>query len=318
MQQFFAAIWAGLAWLGLAAQPAPATFQGYVEGEFVLMAPTLAGPLQTLAVRRGAEVQAGDLLFALDLTDEKAARDQAQASLDQARAQLANLAKAKRRPEIEAIEAQIAQAQAQARLDETEYNRQKAMLAAGASSRDQYDQAKAALEQETARVKELAAQLTTAQLTLGREDELRGAADAIAANEAAVAQAQWRLDQKTVAAPASGLIADTYFNPGEMIAAGQPVVSLLPPGNIKVRFFVPEESLASLPVGASVIISCDGCPAQIPATVRFVSPQSEYTPPVLYNRDNRNRIEFMIEAWPTKTPQALRPGQPVDVTLVKP
>lgn len=304
--------------LGLMSSATPPTFQGYVEGEFVLVSPNVGGTLETLSVRRGTHVAKGDDLFALDKTDEAAARNQAAAMLQQARARLANLAKGKRRPEIDVIAAQKAQAEAQMRLAELQLKRQQRLVGSPAFSPEQLDQARATYEQQRARVDELTAQLEVMQMSQGREDELRAAEGDIVANEAALAQAQWRLDQKTVAAPASGLVDDTYFNPGEMVAAGQPVVSILPPENIKVRFFVPEAMLARIPIGTKVTIRCDGCESGIPATVRFVSPQAEYTPPVLYNRENRERLVFMIEARPTAHPEALRPGQPVDVVLLKP
>lgn len=320
MSHFFASIWSAIAavlvWLGLMSAPTPPSFQGYVEGEFVLVSPTVGGQLVTLSVERGQHVEAGAPLFALDQADEKAARDQAAAMLAQAQDRLSNLAKGKRRPEIEVIAAQKAQAEAQVRLAQLELDRQKKLIGSPAFAKQQFDQAQASFDQQTARVAELRAQLQVAEMSLGRDDELRAAVGDVTANQAALAQAQWKLDQKTLEAPAAALVADTYFNPGEMINPGQAVVSLLPPGNIKVRFFVPQEALAQFPIGARVTIHCDACARDIPGTVRFVSPQAEYTPPVLYNRENRNRLVFMIEARPTETPEALRPGQPVDVSRV--
>jgi HlyD family secretion protein len=320
--QFFASLWSAvvavMVWLGLMAAPGPPSFQGYVEGEFVLVSPTVGGQLTTLSVERGRHVKSGDPLFALDQADEKAARDQAAALLGQAQDRLSNLAKGKRQPEIAAIAAQKAQAEAQARLAELDLDRQRKLIGSTAFMKQQLDQAQANYDQQTNRVAELTAQLQLAEMSLGRDDELRAAVGDVAANQAALAQAQWKLDQKTLQAPAAALVADTYFNPGETVNAGQAVVSLLPPGNIKVRFFVPQEALARFPIGAAVQIHCDGCAAEIPATVRFVSPQAEYTPPVLYNRENRNRLVFMIEARPAATPEALRPGQPVDVVLSAP
>jgi HlyD family secretion protein len=319
VSQIFASLWSALAavlvWLGLMTAPGPPSFQGYVEGEFVLASPTVGGQLVTLSVERGQQVGIGDQLFALDQADEKAARDRAAAMLQQAQDRLSNLAKGKRQPEIAAVAAQKAQAEAQVRLAQLDLDRQKRLIGSPAFMKQQFDQAQASFDQQTNRVAELAAQLQLAEMSLGRDDELRAAVGDVSANQAALAQAQWKLDQKTLVAPAAALVADTYFNPGEMISAGQAVVSLLPPGNIKVRFFVPQEALAKFPIGTAVRIRCDGCASEIPATVRFVSPQAEYTPPVLYNRENRNKIVFMLEARPTERPESLRPGQPVDVVL---
>jgi len=140
----------------------------------------------------------------------------------------------------------------------------------------------------------------------------------VAASEAALAEAQWRLDQKSARAPATGLVFDTFFRPGEWVASGRPVLSLLPPENAKVRFFVPQAALARLPVGSRVLVHCDGCAAEVPAAVRFVSPEAEFTPPVLFNRENRNRLVFMLEAEPSGDTRLLHPGQPVDVRLAAP
>jgi len=322
IQHFFSALWSALlsvlVWLGLAAAPATPGFQGYVEGEFILVAPTVGGTLQTLSVRRGAQATKGGLLFTLDSTAEAAARDQAAAAVEQAQNQLENLTKGKRSAEINAIAAQKVQAEAQLRLAQQQLQRQRNLRGSTAFRQDQLDQAIANRDAQKAQVDQLTAQLTLARQSLGREDEIRAAQAQIDANKAALAQNQWRLDQKTVSAPASGLVIDTYFDPGETVNAGQPVVSLLPPENIKVRFFVPEDRLPDVPIGAPVVIRCDGCRKDINATVTFVSPQAEYTPPVLYNRENRRRLVFLVEAHPTAPTFDLRPGQPVDVVLAAP
>ena len=105
-----------------------------------------------------------------------------------------------------------------------------------------------------------------------------------------------------------------YYRPGELVPAGRPVVSLLPPGNIKVRFFVPETELPRIALGEPVSIHCDGCKAEVPAKVTFISRSSEFTPPVIYSLDERSKLVFLIEAR-TETPGELRVGQPVDVRL---
>jgi len=322
IQQFFATLWSALlsalVWLGMVSSPVPPGFQGYVEGEFVLVAPAVGGTLQTLSVRRGMQATKGDPLFAIDQTAEAAARDQAAAAVRQAQDQLENLTKGKRSPEIDAIAAQKVQAEAQLRLAEQQLRRQRGLIGSTAFRQEPLDQAIASRDGQKAQVDQLTAQLAMARMALGREDEIRAAQAQISANKAVLAQTQWRLDQKTVSAPVSGLVADTYFDPGETVNAGQPVVSLLPPENTKVRFFVPEAMLADIPVGAPVIIRCDGCPKEIAATVRFVSPQAEFTPPVLYNRENRKRLVFLAEAYPAEPTLLLRPGQPVDVVLSVP
>ena len=317
VQQFFSAVWSAVVslfvWLGLASSPALPSFQGYVEGEFVMVAPVVGGTLTELSVQRGAQVAVGDGLFVLDRVEDAAARDQAAAALEEARNRLANLAKGRRAPEIDVIEAQKAQAEIRLRLARQQLERQRRLEGSAAFAEEKLDQAIADYDLQQARVRELAAQLAAAEMTLGREDELRAAEADVAAMTAALQRAQWRLDQKKVNAPASGLVADTFFDVGETVNSGQPVVSILPPENLKVRFFVPEAMLGGVPAGTPVGIRCDGCGPDIPSRVVFVSPSAEFTPPVLYNRENRNRLVFMIEARPLARARSLRPGQPVDV-----
>ena len=102
-----------------------------------------------------------------------------------------------------------------------------------------------------------------------------------------LAQAEWRLAQKSVRAPVAGLVNDTNYVSGEWVGAGLPVLSLLPPQNIKLRFFVPEMSLGAIKVGQQVKVHCDGCSMPIGAQISFISPQAEFTPPVIYSRETR-------------------------------
>ena len=122
------------------------------------------------------------------------------------------------------------------------------------------------------------------------------------------------MDQRRAAAPVAGLVSDTYARPGETINAGNPVVELLPPQNVLVRFFVPEIELASLHIGDHLVISCDGCAADLAATITFIAPQPEYTPPVIYSENNREKLVYLVEAHPPlEQAMQLKPGQPVDV-----
>jgi len=151
---------------------------------------------------------------------------------------------------------------------------------------------------------------------LGREGEREAAEAEMAAANASLAQAAWRLEQKSVAAPMAALVQDTFFVEGEWVPAGRPVASLLPPGNVKVRFYVPETVLGSIQTGKQLEVRCDGCPQAIAARVTYISSQAEYTPPVLYTREQRVKLMYLIEARPDPARAAgLRPGQPVDLRL---
>jgi len=123
-----------------------------------------------------------------------------------------------------------------------------------------------------------------------------------------------RLARRRIASPVSGTVQQVYFRVGEMVTAGKPVVALLPPANIKVRFFVPETTLPTIGIGDAVELICDGCPNGLRANISFISRTAEYTPPVIYSREERAKLVFMVEARPDR-PRLLRVGQPLGVLL---
>ncbi|WP_447983974.1 HlyD family secretion protein [Nitrospira sp. Nam74] len=290
--------------------------QGYVEGEFVYVASPLSGTLQSLRVQRGMQVNPGDLLFALDDTPEQAGRDEAERRLAQGRANVEDARKGKRPSEIKAIEAQLNQARAALILAEKEFVRQENLMRIpGATAELEFLRARAVRDQARQRVTELEADLKTAQLG-SRSDQIAAAEANLRALEAALIKAEWDLSQKRQSAPQAGLVFDTVYREGEWVAAGRPVVVLLPPGNIKVRAFVPETKIGTIHPGDSVHVSVDGTDHPIVGTVSYISPQAEYTPPVIYSNESRSKLVFMIEAvFDPATSVNLHPGQPVDVHL---
>ncbi|MBI5592895.1 MAG: HlyD family efflux transporter periplasmic adaptor subunit [Deltaproteobacteria bacterium] len=294
--------------------PASDKIQGYVEGEFVYIASPLAGALKTLQVQRGTQVKEGDPLFSLENTPEKAARDEAQRRMAQARANLDDARKGKRPSEIASIEAQMKQARVALTLSEREFARQEKLTRIqGANSEQDLDRARAARDQDSQRVAQLEADLKTAQLG-SRVDQLLAAEATQRAQEAVLARADWDLSQKAQSAPRDGLVFDTLYREGEWVAAGRPVISLLPPGNIKVRAFIPETRLAAIHPGDPVRVTVDGLKEQLAGKVSFISPQAEFTPPVIYSLENRSKLVFMVEAvFDPETAVKLHPGQPVDV-----
>ncbi len=301
--------------LGACGSTDPGLLQGYAEGEYVRVAAPFAGTLVKLDVARGAAVVPGAALFALEAESESAGRREAEDRVRHAEAQRDNLSKGARPTELEALRAQLGQAQAAAAFSAKEYTRVEDLVRKGFLSQQKLDEARASLDRDNLRVAELKAQSATASLG-GRPDEIRAAQSEVAAAREALAQADWRLRQKTVAATVSGIVTDTNFTRGEWVAAGAPVVAILPPENVKVRFFVPETRLGTVRVGQAVEIACDGCPAKIAANVSFISPQAEFTPPVIYSRENRAKLVFLVEARPAKEDAVkLHPGQPVDVAL---
>ncbi len=293
-----------------------AVYQGYAEGEFVLVAAPTAGRLERRWVQRGQDVSVNAPLFALEQENEKSAQRETEAQLHTADARLANITVGRRPSEIDAILAAVAQAEAARRLSQEQLARYEKLFATGYVSREQLDEIRTSHTTNTARVAEAKAQLRTAQQSLGREKEIEAARTEVEAARAALAQSSWRLEQRAVHAPAASLVHDTFYSEGEWVQAGSPVVSLLPPGNIKLRFFVPETVLGSVKIGQPVSATCNGCGKAIAAKVSYISRQPEYTPPVIYSRDQRTRLVFLIEALPdAANAERLHPGQPVDIEM---
>lgn len=286
--------------------------QGYVEGEFVYVASPFAGALETLHVQRGAQVHAGDLLFTLDSVSERAARDEAERRLAEARANLDDAKKGKRPSEIAALEAQLKQTRVTLALSDKEYLRQKNLIPDGTTEQE-LDRARFARDEARQRVAQLDADLQTARLG-SRADQILAAEANVRAQEAALDKAEWNLSQKRQRAPQAGLVFDTLYRAGEWVAAGRPVVAVLPPPNIKVRAFVPEPRIGSLHLGDGVEVTVDGVGRPFVGKISFISPRAEFTPPVIYSRESRSKLVFLVEAvFDPDTAVNLHPGQPVDV-----
>ena len=290
--------------------------QGYVEGEYVRVGAPFAGTLEKLSVQRGDQVAADAPLFALEQENEVAARRQAEEQLKSAQARLENLKTGKRPPEVQAVEEQLRQAQASHELSQANFKRQEALYKSGFVSSAVLDDARSKLKSDDATVEQLKAQLAAVKIPTGRPDEIRAAqADADAARQA-LAQADWKLSQRAIEAPQGGRVNDTYYVVGDFVPAGSPVVSLLPAANVKIRFYVPEPILGRLRAGQSVSFACDGCGAPLTAAISFIADRAEFTPPVLYSRDSRAKLVFLVEARvPVDVAARLNPGQPVDVTM---
>jgi len=292
------------------------TFQGYGEGDYVYVASPYAGRLEKLDVARGARVAAGATLFVLEHGVEQAAVSAAEAQVKSAEAAVVNLAGAKRKPELDALRAQIESAAAALKLAKTQLDQKAQLRARGYVTQEALDVARANYERDAAQLVQMQAQLRSGLQSIGREPEIDAARANLDMARADLAQAKVKLEQKTAVAPTAALVQDTFFREGEWVPAGSPIVSLLPPENIKVRFFVPETVIGKLHVGDRVKVSCDGCAAPVTARISFVSPQAEYTPPVIYSRESRAKLVFMIEARPDAADaRKLHPGQPMEVRL---
>jgi len=196
------------------------------------------------------------------------------------------------------------------------------------------DSQQASLAAAQGRLEETEAALKLSKVSLERARDLRergvvsqarldDAQSAYDSNLASVAsarathdEASVRLEKSKVFAPQGGSIEEVYFRVGEVVSTGQPVVAILPPGNIKVRFYVSEPVRASIHVGEVVSISCDGCPSGLSASVSFIAREAEYTPPVIFSREERRKLVYLVEARPMGDTAKLTAGQPVTVSLV--
>lgn len=297
----------------LAACSSEPGLQGYVEGDYVEVAAPLAGQLQARAVRKGDEVRTGDLLFQLEDARERAALEEAGQDVLRAERALDDLGKGQRPTELAAIRAQLAEARAELDYARTDFERKKRLFEERTISAQELDLARTAYNTASQSVSRIRAELETAGLG-ARTDEVLAAQAELDAARARRDQAAWNVDQKRQSAPVSGRVQETYFEPGEWVPAGSPVVSLLAPGAVKVIFFVPEPEAGALRVGDEASVSWDGAPGPVAVRIDHVADEAEYTPPVIYSSQSRAKLVFRVEARPLEpTDFPLRPGQPVDV-----
>jgi HlyD family secretion protein len=289
-------------------------WQGYVEGEYVYVAPPLGGELVELSVARGEAVERGAPLFALERGFERAGLEEARGNVRQAENRLADLRKGRRPSEVAAIKAQLSKARASVQLAETEFRRREKLFAAQTISAEELDRARTEYDTARQQVRQMEAELATSRLG-GRTDEIKAAEAEVAAAASRLEQAQWNFDQKARVAPRAGLVFDTVREPGEWVPAGGPVVVLLPPENRIVRFYVPEAAVAAVRPGMAVTVRMDGAAAPVACRVTYVADEAEYTPPVIYSAETRAKLVFLVEARPERAADAgaLKPGQPVEV-----
>lgn len=307
---------AALLFLSCEKPPPPDLHQGYVEAEYTYVSSPLGGRLLKLAIEKGRQVSAGDNVFVLESDLEQAAVREASKNLARAQDQLANLKKGKRPSEIKEIEALLSQARSDLKLKRLDYTRRLKLYKQRAIPQAELDRTRTAFQAAQAMVEQYRARLETARLG-ARRDEIAAAQAQVDALKARLAQAQWNLGQKQQTAPVSGLVFDTFYTEGEWVPAGRPVAALLTPGNLKIRFFVPEPLLAKLRLGQKTAITCQGCPDGLQARITYISPQVEYTPPVIYSIQTQAKLIFMVEAkLPLKKAYALHPGQPVEVRIM--
>jgi HlyD family secretion protein len=290
-------------------------FNGYAEAEFTRVAAPVAGRIVALAAQRGADIASGAQLFTIEQTESEAQVQSAKARLAHAQATQVDLSKGQRPDEIAQAEATLVAARAAARRSQDDLERQRHLAQAGFISTASLVDLQATRDADAARVHELEAALRTARLGARKDQQAAAHADVQQAR-ADLAQTEWRFGQTLVQAMAPAHVDDTLYRVGEWVPEGTPVVSLLEPGALKIRFFVPEPRLAAVQPGVVVHVSCDGCGSGLQARVRNIASAAEFTPPVVYSQTNNPRLVFMVEATLAPADAArLRPGLPVEVSL---
>jgi HlyD family secretion protein len=287
----------------------PKPLTGYVEGEALYLAAPIAGRVDQMFVVRGQEVKAGQRLFVVDPSQVRAQRDQASAEVAAAEAQAIDARKGLRPVELAVLEANIAAAEARARDATAQLRRVEVLARQGYYARARLDDARATAQAANAEVAAARRQRDAAELG-AREDQIRAADARVGQAQAGLFGASARLNDLAPVAPSASRVEDVFYQRGEWAGPNQPILSLLPYDRIKVRFFVPERKLSAYRPGAVVRFSCDGCAAGMTAKIVFISPRPEFTPPVIYSREARDRLVYLVEARPSVR---LNPGQPVDV-----
>jgi HlyD family secretion protein len=288
---------------------------GYVEGEYVSLAATENAEVREVLVRRGDMVEAGQPLAKLEDRDAEIAVEQSQAALAQARAQLADLKRGKRPEELAVLEAALRSAKAEAEESQRVFNRTQDLHNRGIATQADLDRAATQVTMAEAAVGRAEADLEVARLP-AREETIEAAQHQVEQSHAALQQAKWRLSKRTITAPEDGQVSDVIRNAGDLSGPQAPVISLLPENAVKLKLYVPEEKFSTIQIGDRLAVSCDGCPDGLTAVVSYASPEPEFTPPVIYSLETRQKLSHLIEARPEGKAEPLKPGQIVDVRLM--
>ena len=298
-------------------QREPDFFPGYIEGQFLYISAQFTGKLEKLSVDRGQNVKAGDLLFSLEKTEEMEQQKQEEAKLKQVASQLEDLKKSLRPVEVAAYEARVNRLEAACELSSVDLDRATRLLKADAISKSAYDLSFYTHKMNTKSLDEARQNLETAKLA-SREDAIAAAEAQTRAITAELKAAEWRTSQKERFAPEDAFVFDTLYNEGEIVEANHPVVVLLPPDKVLARFFVPETVVNTIKLEQTIQISFTGMKNSVEGRINFISSNAEYTPPVIYSKDYRKKLVFMIEASiKPEIAKSLHPGQPIDVRFIK-
>jgi HlyD family secretion protein len=288
-------------------------YTGYIDAQPVSVAAPQSGWLAAVDVDRGDVIAPGQLLFSLDSTQAQHGLEGAEARATAAASNAEDLSKGARQADIEPLLEQRKQAAAQLELARSNEARYAQLEPKGFVSAAQMDNLRASTRSAQATLDNIDKQISEKRLGARKDQQAAARAQAEGA-KADAASAAWTVEDRSVKARLSGQIEERLREPGEFVAQGSAVLTVLPKGREFVRFYVPQADLARFSIGTVVHVKCDGCAAGLTAKVRFISTVAEFTPPVIYSVKERQKLIFLIEATPAR-PEALKPGQPVDVSL---
>ena len=285
--------------------------QGYVESENLYLTSPYSGTLRSLPVLRGALVTKGDLIFQLDADPEALKITEIDKVLIQEKALLVDLKAPRRKPEIGVAKAQIEQVNARLSLAKLRMKRFRALYEKKAGNLDESDAAVQRFRELQALKKQREYEIELSMLG-ARTGKVFAQAAKLKSVQARKELFEWQVEQKSRYAPDGGTIADTYFVEGEWVPAGNPVAALQMSKHVWVVFFVPAAFLPKIHTNQIVNLTCAGCPPS-KAVIAYIAPEAEYMPPLVYSRDNDDKLVFRIHAKPIK-PGLFKPGQPVTVS----
>lgn len=292
----------------------PPTWNGYVEADYAYVSAVSPGVIADVAVHEGEIVTAGTVLFRVSDAQQRAAVAAAEARVDAAEANLDNLLTGSRSEEVDVIRASLAKARADLSLAQQSLDRSEKLFDQGLIPQAKLDQDRATFAAAGAQVTQLEAQLRVAELPARDAQQIAAEAN-LAAAKADAEKAVADLADRTVKATEAGRVERLFFEAGEMAGTGVPVLSLSGADAMKVKFYLSEADRAQFTLGDAVSVSCDGCAAGLTANISYFASDPQFTPPVIYSRDERNRLVFLVEATMANQ-NGILPGQPVSIGLL--
>lgn len=294
-----------------------AELPGYIEADLAAVAAPVSGAVMELKVKEGDEIKVGQTLYLLESERERAQLEEAAAREEQARAQSANLGKGAREAELDQLRARERQAQAQLAQAQLQLRKTEALVKGNFVSELQLETDRTQVAVARAQLEDTRAALAAARMGARTDEQAAAEAQTLAA-QAGVKQIEWLLQQKQVEAPVNGIVQEIYLRTGEYAQAGAAVLSVLQTGSLRVRFFVPNDLRPRFMPGAPLQIVISGCEQPLAARVARISARPEYTQPLMFGPELRDRMSFLTEARIEKAGQgacSAPPGTPVGVRV---